>query len=66
MFMKDVNYYRISKKLMYERNFYEQIQTDFSYDEDFYKVCERKMQNLDEDADQIRYIIEGGVASDRK
>ena len=48
------------QKLMYERNFYEQMQTDFSYDEDFYTFCVWKIHMLDEEAEQIRYVIEMG------
>lgn len=48
------------KKLMQERKAWEQIQTDYSYDEDFYKFCEWKMNLLDEEAEQIRYVLEMG------
>lgn len=47
-------------KLMQERDLWEQMQTDFSYDEDFYKFCEWKMNLLDEEAEQIRYVLEMG------
>lgn len=45
---------------MQERDLWEQMQTDFSYDEDFYKFCEWKMNLLDEEAEQIRYVLEMG------
>lgn len=48
------------KKLMQERKAWEQMQTDYSYDADFYKFCEWKMNLLDEEAEQIRYVLEMG------
>lgn len=48
------------KKLMQERESWEQMQTDYSYDEDFYKFCEWKMNLLNEEAEQIRYVLEMG------
>lgn len=47
-------------KLMQERTEWETMQTDFNYDEDFYKFCEYKMQLLDEETEQIRHILEMG------
>lgn len=50
-------------KLMQERSLWEQMQTDFSHDEDFYRFCEWKMQMLDEEAEQIRYVLEMGCCN---
>lgn len=47
-------------KLMKEHDLWEQMQTDFSYDEDFYNFCQWKMQLLDEEAEQIRHVLEMG------
>lgn len=48
------------KKLMQERKAWEQMQTNFSYDEDFYKFCELKINLLNEEAEQMRYVLEMG------
>ena len=45
---------------MKEHDLWEQMQTDFSYDEDFYNFCQWKMQLLDEEAEQIRHVLEMG------
>lgn len=47
------------KKLMQERKAWEQMQTDYSYDEDFYKFCEWKMNLLNEEADTL--CVRNGV-----
>lgn len=47
-------------KLAQDLDLWKQMQTDFSYDEDFYKFCEWKIHMLDEEAEQIRYVIEMG------
>lgn len=54
------NLIKQQKKLMQEREAWEQMQTDYSYDEEFYKFCEWKMNLLDEEAEQIRYVLEMG------
>ncbi|MCI7131009.1 MAG: hypothetical protein MSA09_10780 [Lachnospiraceae bacterium] len=48
------------KKLMQERKAWEQMQTNFSYDEDFYKFCELKINLLNEEAEKMRYVLEMG------
>ena len=48
------------KKIMQEYKEWEQMQTDYSYDENFYRFCEWKMNTLDEEAEQIRYVLESG------
>lgn len=47
-------------KLMKEYDAWEKMQTDYSFDEDFYNFCQWKMQLLDEEAEQIRYVLEMG------
>lgn len=54
------NLIKQQKKLMQERKAWEQMQTDYSYDEDFYKFCEWKMNLLNEETEQIRYVLEMG------
>ena len=53
------------KELMQERTFWEQMQTDYSHDAEFYKFCEWKMQRLDEEAEKLRYLQEKGCSNDR-
>ena len=53
------------KELMRERSLWEQIQTDYSHDEDLYKFCECKMQRLDEEAEKLRYLQEKECSNDR-
>lgn len=48
------------EELMKERDEWEQMQTDHSYDEDFYRFCQWKMNLLDEEAEQIRIVLESG------
>lgn len=47
-------------ELMQEYGQWEAMQTDFSYDEDFYRFCQWKMELLDEEAEQIRHVLEMG------
>lgn len=47
-------------ELMQEYREWESMQTDFSYDEDFYNFCQWKMQLLDEESEQIRHVLEMG------
>lgn len=47
-------------ELMQERDLWKQMQTDFSYDQDFYRFCQWKMNLLDEEAEQIRHVLEMG------
>ena len=54
------NLIKQQKKLMQESKAWNRMQTDYSYDEDFYKFCEWKKNLLDEEADQIRYVLEMG------
>ena len=46
------------QKLIQERRAWEQMQTDFSFDLDFYKFCTWKMNLFDEEAEQLRYVLE--------
>lgn len=46
-------------KLVLERKKWEQMQTDCSYDKDFCKFCEWKINILNEEAEKIRYVLEG-------
>ncbi len=48
------------EKLMQEYQSWEAMQTDYSYDMDFYQFCQWKMQMLDEEAEQIRHVLEMG------
>lgn len=36
------------------------MQTDYSYDLDFYRFCNWKINSLNEEAEQIRYVLETG------
>lgn len=47
-------------ELMQERDLWGQMQTDYSYDENFYRFCDWKMNLLDEEAEQIRHVLEMG------
>lgn len=47
-------------ELLFDRGLWESMQTDFSYDEDFYKFCQWKMNLFDEEAEQIRRVLEMG------
>lgn len=54
--------YRLKKQqgtLMQKRDMYEQLQTEHSEDEYFYKYTQREMDALDEKAEHIRGILEG-------
>lgn len=48
------------KKIKQECRRWEGMQTDYSYDEDFYKFCEWKRNLLNEESEQIRYVLESG------
>lgn len=45
--------------LMQKRDIYEQLQTEHSEDEYFYKYTQCEMDALDEQAEHIRGILEG-------
>lgn len=54
--------YQLKKQqrtLMQKRDMYEQLQTEHSEDEYFYKYTQREMDALDEQAEHIRGILEG-------
>ncbi|MBD5495433.1 MAG: hypothetical protein HDR12_14000 [Lachnospiraceae bacterium] len=53
-------------ELMQEYHQWEVMQTDFSFDEDFNYFCQWKMQLLDEEAEQIRCVLEMGCVNDRQ
>lgn len=46
--------------LIREYEQWEFIQTDYSYDNDFYSFCQWKMNLLDEEAEQICHVLEMG------
>lgn len=46
------------EELAQEYTQWESMQTDYSYDEDFYDFCQWKMQLLDEESEQIRHASE--------
>ena len=48
------------EKLMLEYEEWELMQTDHSYDKDFNKFCDWKKNALDEEAEQIRRVLEMG------
>lgn len=47
-------------KLMKEYAEWEELQTEYSDDEEAYNICKWEMQLLDEEAEKIRYILEMG------
>ncbi len=47
------------KELMQKRDIYEQLQTEHSGDEYFYRCTQKEMDALDEQAEYIRGILEG-------
>ena len=48
------------EKIMQEYEEWELMQTDHSYDEDFCRFCDWKKNVLDEEAEQIRRVLEMG------
>lgn len=48
------------KELMQRRDICEHIQTEHSDDMEFFRYCQNIMDKLNEDADQIRLILEKG------
>lgn len=60
--MNILNRYRLKKQrkeLMQKRDIYEQLQTEHSGDEYFYRCTQKEMDALDEQAEYIRGILEG-------
>ena len=54
--------YRLRKKqkaLMQKREIYENLQTEHSDDEYFYRCTQKEMDALDEQAEHIRGVLEG-------
>ena len=54
--------YRLKKQqkaLMQKRDIFEQLQTEHSGDEFFYKYAQREMDVINEQAERIRGILEG-------
>lgn len=47
------------KALMRERGIYERLQTEHSEDAHFYHYMQAKLDNLDEQAEHIRGVLEG-------
>ena len=47
------------EKLDEARRAWEWLQTEYSYDRDFYRYCEWWLNQLDEDAEKIRILLEG-------
>lgn len=59
--MNILNRYRLKKQrkeLMQKRDIYEQLQTEHSGDEYFYRCTQKEMDALDEQAEYIRGILE--------
>ena len=48
------------KQLMQNRDFYEQLQTEHSGNEYFYRCTQKEMDAIDEEAEQIRHVLEMG------
>lgn len=48
------------KALMQKRKIYENLQTEHSGDEYFFRYTQGKMDALDEQAEQIRHVLELG------
>ena len=51
-------------EIIEERTKWEMFQTNCSNDMDFYRYCDWKMNLLDEEAEQIRYVLEMGCCFD--
>ena len=55
--------YRLRKQqkaLMQKREIYERLQTEHSDDEYFYRCTQKEMDAIDEEAEQIRHVLEMG------
>ena len=55
--------YRLRKQqkaLMKRREIYERLQTEHSDDEYFYRCIQKEMDAIDEEAEQIRHVLEMG------
>ena len=55
--------YRLKKQqkaLMRKYAIYEQLQTEHSGDEYFYRCTQKEMDAIDEEAEQIRHVLEMG------
>ena len=52
------------EELMKERDAWERMQTDYSTDNAFYKYCEWKMNRLDEEAEELRLLLERGCGDE--
>lgn len=60
--MNIIKRYRLKKQqkeLMRVRDIYERLQTDHSEDECFYRYMQSRMDDLDEQAEHIRGVLEG-------
>ena len=61
--MKIFKKYRLKKQqkaLMRKYAIYEQLQTEHSGDEYFYRYAQKEMDAIDEEAEQIRHVLEMG------
>ncbi len=47
-------------ELIREYGKWETVQTDLNFDADFYRFCQWKLDLLDEEAEQIRHVLEMG------
>lgn len=52
------------EELMKERDAWECMQTDYSTDNEFYKYCEWKMNRLNEEAEELRLLLERGCSDE--
>lgn len=52
-------------EILKERELWESVQTDFSHTKLIYSICQKKMDVLDQQADEIRQVLEMAVQYDR-
>ena len=52
-------------EILKERELWESVQTDFSHIKLIYRICQKKMDVLDQQADEIRQVLEMAVQYDR-
>ena len=53
-------------EILKERELWESVQTDFSHIKLIYSICQKKMDVLDQRADEIRQVLEMAVQYDRE
>lgn len=52
-------------EILKERELWESVQTDFIHIKLIYSICQKKMDVLDQQADEIRQVLEMAVQYDR-